>query len=268
MEKLHQILLTNDDGIHSPGLWAAASALSELGWVTVAAPREQFSGVGRSLPMSSDGVIEVLDINVNGKPWKVHSVGGTPAQVVLHAVLEILPEPPNLLVAGINYGENVGSGVTISGTIGAALEAASLGIPAMAVSLETEQRHHYSNSNEVDFSVAAYFTQYFGRLMLEKHMPADVDVLKVEVPCDANRETPWITTRVSRRRYYEAVAPQRKAWSIPVHLGYKVIDKEDQDQPGTDFYALRVTRCVSITPLSLDLTSRVDLEDFEKILRK
>jgi len=74
---------------------------------------------------------------VNGKNWTVHAVGGTPAQAVLHAVLEILPRKPDLVVSGINYGENVGSGVTVSGTVGAALDAAGLGIPALAVSLET-----------------------------------------------------------------------------------------------------------------------------------
>ena len=69
-----QILLTNDDGIHSPGLWAAAEALSELGYVTVAAPRDQCSGMGRSLPMSSDGIIRPETLNVRGKPGSVCSL--------------------------------------------------------------------------------------------------------------------------------------------------------------------------------------------------
>jgi 5'-nucleotidase len=81
-----QILLTNDDGIRSPGLWAAASALSEIGFVHVTAPRDQYSGAGRSLPSTSDGIIEPRQITVNGKEWTVYSVGGTPAQSVLHAV--------------------------------------------------------------------------------------------------------------------------------------------------------------------------------------
>ncbi len=99
-----QILLTNDDGIRSPGLWAAAEALSELGFVQVVAPRDQFSGAGRSLPGTTDGIIQIQEVEVNGKPWSVYAVGGTPAQVVLHAVLEILPEKPDLVVAGINFG--------------------------------------------------------------------------------------------------------------------------------------------------------------------
>src|SRR3972149_2595964 len=135
--KPRQILLTNDDGIQSPGLWIAAKALSELGFVHVVAPRDQFSGAGRSLPITSDGLIRAQPMHVNGQDWTVYSVGGTPAQAVLHAILEVLPKPPELVVSGINYGENLGTGVTVSGTVGAALEAASLGIPALAISLET-----------------------------------------------------------------------------------------------------------------------------------
>jgi len=104
------ILLTNDDGIRSPGLWAAADALSELGFVVVAAPREQSSGYGRSLPNSSDGVIREEEVTVRGKTWKVFAVGGSPAQAVQCGVLEIAPRQPDLVVAGINYGENVGLG--------------------------------------------------------------------------------------------------------------------------------------------------------------
>jgi len=154
-----QILLTNDDGIGSPGLWAAAAALSELGFVHVVAPRDQFSGGGRSLPSNSDGIIARREMVVNGKTWTVYSVGGSPAQAVLHGILEILPARPDLVVSGINYGENVGIGITISGTVGAAMESASIGIPSMAVSLETDRAHHLSYSTEVDFSAAAYFTK-------------------------------------------------------------------------------------------------------------
>lgn len=161
-----QILLTNDDGILSPGLWTAAQALSELGFVHVVAPRDQFSGAGRSLPSTSDGLIEARQVEVNGKSWTVYSVGGTPAQAVLHAVLEILPERPAIAVSGINYGENLGTAITVSGTVGAALEAASFGIPALAMSLETESQYHLSYSTEIDFAVAGVFTTYFARLLV------------------------------------------------------------------------------------------------------
>lgn len=262
-----EILLTNDDGIQSPGLWAAAQALSTLGFVHVAAPRDQFSGAGRSLPSNSDGVIQIRQVEVNGQTWQVHAVGGTPAQAVQHGVLEILERRPDLIVSGINYGENVGTGVTISGTVGAALEGAALGIPSLAISLETEAHHHFSHSTEVDFSTAAYFTAYFGKLLLAKRFPPDVDVLKVDLPCDATPETPWTVTRLSRKRYFEPLAPQRTSWDEPARIGYYRNDADFADEPGTDVYALQAQRIISVTPLSLDLTSRVELGEFERLLR-
>ncbi len=267
MQKTTQILLTNDDGIQSPGLMAAAGALSALGYVTVAAPRDQFSGAGRSLPSTSDGLIHPRQAGVNGGMWQVYAVGGTPAQVVLHAVLEILPVKPDLVVSGINFGENVGSGVTISGTVGAALEAAAMGMQSLAVSLETDPRHHLSYSSEVDFSTAAFFTAYFARLLLDRKMPPDVDVLKVDVPCDATSETPWEMTRLSRMRYYEPIPPARTSWETPASVGYHLACCPEEDAPDTDVYVLRVKRHVAVTPISLDMTSRVDLQEFDRLLR-
>ncbi len=262
-----QILLTNDDGIRSPGLWAAAKTLSEIGYVHVAAPREQYSGAGRSLPSTSDGIIQEHLMQVNNKEWTVYSVGGTPAQTVLHAVLEILPRCPDLVVSGINYGENLGTGVTVSGTVGAALEAASLGIPSLAISLETETRYHLSYSTQIDFSAAAYFSRYFGSLLLKCKLPFDVDVLKVDVPSDAKSETPWEICRLTRKQYYEPLAPERSSWSQPGRVGYRLPKDFSETLPGTDSYVLRINRHVAVTPLSLDMTSRVDLENVEECLR-
>lgn len=263
-----QILLTNDDGIQSPGLWAAAGALSELGFVHVVAPRDQFSGAGRSLPSSSDGIISTRQMQVNGKSWVVYSVGGTPAQSVLHAVFEIMPQAPHLVVSGINYGENVGWGVTVSGTVGAALEAAGRGYPALAISLETDVEHHLSYSTEVDFSAAAYFTKYFARLLLESKMPEDVHVLKVDVPCNASPDTPWEVTRLARQAYYEPTAPARHSFDQPGPLGYRQVGGCEQAAYDSDVYALCVRRVVSVTPLSLDLTSRVGLGELDHLLRR
>jgi len=265
--KKPQILLTNDDGIQSPGLWAAAEALSEIGFVNVTAPRDQYSGAGRSLPTTTDGIINPQEMEVNGKTWQVYAIGGTPAQTVLHAVLEIIPEKPVLVVSGINYGENLGTGVTVSGTVGAALEAASMGLPALAVSLETDPSHHLSYSKEVDFSTAAYFTAYFSRMLLGRQLPADVSVLKIDVPSDATPDTPWEITRLSRQRYYEPMAPLRRSWDVPGRVGYRLAGDPSQDDVDTDVYAVRVNHVVSVTPLSLDLTSRIDLKDFDQQLR-
>jgi 5'-nucleotidase len=257
------ILLTNDDGIRSPGLWAAAEALSQLGFVTVAAPREQSSGAGRSLPATSDGIIREEMVEVRGQQWKVFAVGGTPAQAVQHGLLEILSVKPDLVVSGINYGENVATGITISGTVGAAMEAASMGIPALAVSLETDKIHHLSYSTDVDFSTAAYFAAFFGRLLLERSLPAEVDLIKVDVPADATPETPWDWTQLSHQRYYTPTKPKRSSWDVPGPVGYD-IDMDYETEPKTsDVYTVIRKRRISVTPLTLDMTARVD----EKILK-
>jgi 5'-nucleotidase len=261
-----QILLTNDDGIQSPGLWAAAAALSSLGYVHVVAPRDQFSGAGRSLPSTSDGLIDARRMEVNGKSWTVYSVGGTPAQAVLHAVCEILPEKPGLVVSGINYGENLGTGITVSGTVGAAMEAASLGIPALAVSLETDQVHHLSYSTEVDFTAAAYFTLLFSRRLVHCPLGEDVDLLKVDVPCDAAIDTPWVVSRLSRQKYFEPVRPKRTSWNQPATVGYRAIADLSKFEPGTDVYVLRVLHQVAVVPLSLDMTARVNFDDLRLCL--
>lgn len=264
---MKQILLTNDDGIQSPGLWAAAEALSSLGFVHVTAPRDQYSGAGRSLPSTSTCTIETHEVTVNNQPWKVYSVAGSPAQAVQHAILEVLPQPPDLVVAGINYGENVGTGITISGTVGAAMEGAAFGIPALAVSLETEPQHHYSHSLEVDFAIAAHFTALFAELLLARRFPPDVDLLKVDIPAGATLQTPWKLTRLSRRRYYDILAPERPSWDVPARPGYRRAEDYRHDPSDSDAYVLNVLGEVSVTPLSMDLTSRVDFLDLERLMR-
>lgn len=261
------LLLTNDDGIRSPGLWAAAEALSAIGYVCVVAPREQQSGSGRSMPQSSDGVLREEDVEVGGKTWKVYAVGGSPAQAVQHGLFELLPRPPDLVVAGINYGENVSTSVTISGTIGAALEGAAAGIPALAVSQETETYYHLSHSRDIDFSAAAHFARYFSTALLRLGRLPDVDVLKVDVPIGATPETPWKLTRLSRARYYIPVVGERGALKSPGLLSYRVTAEESGLEPGSDAHVLRVERQVAVTPLSLDMTSRVPFRELEGALR-
>ena len=265
----YQILLTNDDGIKSPGLWAAAESLSELGFVTVVGPREQASGMGRSLPITSDGIIQEERLQIKGQEWPVYAVGGTPAQAVLHGILEVMPQKPDIIVSGINYGSNLGTGITISGTVGAAMEAAALGFRALAVSLETAQEHHLTYSPEVDFSAAAHFTLQFARLLMEKSPFPDVDLLKVDVPGDATPDTNWSLTRLAKQRYYDPVAPERENWSMPGKVGYKESPKNlDEELSDSDVFVLRHERLVSVTPISLDMTSRVDLSELEKYFQR
>ncbi len=253
------ILFTNDDGISSPGLWAAASAFTDLGDVLVVAPREQQSGMGRSLPVTSEGRIHKQLMTFTGQEYTVYAVDGTPAQSVQHGVIELADRLPSLVVSGINYGENVGNGVTISGTVGAALEAASLSIPAIAVSQQTLPELHMSYSNEVDFRAAAYFTRLFGEWMMSNKAPDDVDVLKIDVPAGATPETPWRMTRLSRNRIYWPTRPERVALDDMGRMGYHYEANPAETEPDSDVYAVLHDAVVSVTPISLDLTSRTDL---------
>ena len=111
------ILITNDDGIASKGLRCAAEACDLLGEVLICAPTVQQSGTGRSMPPTSEGRIFGRDLVINGRPITGYAVEGTPAQVVQHGLFEIADRPVDLVVSGINYGENLGEGVTVSGRI-------------------------------------------------------------------------------------------------------------------------------------------------------
>ena len=259
------IVLTNDDGVQSPGLAAAVTALEQLGEVLVVAPLVQQSGTGRSMPNYTSGAITAQRISVAGRDHACYAVDGSPAQCVQRALLVLAQRPVALVVAGINYGENVGSGITISGTVGAALKAANMGVAALAISLETAVEQHHSHSAEVDFRVAAHFTGVIARLFLASPRTQDVDVLKVDVPLGATIGTKWRVTRASRLRYYVPHAVQSYVLGEPLRLPYG--HDTAGTEPGSDAHAIAVGGIVSVTPLSLDLTSRVDLSDYEARMR-
>ncbi len=260
-ENKPQILLTNDDGIDSPGLWAAAEALSEIGYVWVVAPREQSSAAGRSMPPSSDGLISTKTLNVHGVDWVTYAVGGTPAQTVQHGLLEVMGDvKPDLVVAGINYGVNLGAGITVSGTVGAAMEGAAHGIPSLAVSLETAKEYHLTYSSDIDFSAAAYFTKYFGQMLLERQLDPALDVLKIDVPASATTATPWAVTRLSLVRFYIPLRPQRTGWDVPSPVDYTMAEDMSAFPEDSDVYTVLAKKQVSVTPIQMDMTARLDFK--------
>jgi len=263
-----QILLTNDDGIESPGLWAAAEVLSTLGYVTIAAPRNQSSSTGRSHPIQSDGRITPRQLQIGDQIWTAYAIGGTPAQAVMYALLDLMPQLPDLVVSGINYGENVGNGITVSGTIGAALEGAAFGVPSLAVSLQLLDDGYLTYSRETKFAAAAHFTRYFAQRMLDHIFPADVHVLKVEVPASATTETPWQVVRLGNHRYFMPRSRRSDALDAPGPVDYVIQISKDEVAVDTDIYALRFEQKVAVTPLSLDMTSRVTLSELDQLLRK
>ncbi len=260
------ILVTNDDRIGSPGLRAVVAAVGALGQVIVAAPSSQQSGAGRSMPACSSGRIFEYSLKVNGEETTAYAVEGTPAQVVQHAILELTPRPPDLVISGINYGENLGSGITVSGTVGAALEATSFGTMALASSLGVEKQHHLSHSTEVDFRVAAHFTAHFAGLLLNRSLPFDVDLVKLDVPASATVETPWRLTRVSRERYFMPLAAREGALSAPGPIDYECRLDAERLEPDSDIYAFIVDQVVSVSPISFDLTSRAELAQVDQVL--
>jgi 5'-nucleotidase len=191
-------------------------------------------------------------------------VKATPALAVVHAVKEITHRPITLAVSGINFGENVGSCVTVSGTIGAAIEAAEKGIPALAVSQEIASTDYHSYSTEVDFSIAADFTGRISEVMLNSSMPFDADVIKLEIPLGATASTAMVITRQDRLMYYKPTPIEReKLLGTPAKVSH-LPSKGEFSRMDTDAYA-QAKGLVSITPLSLDLTSRNCLDSLSKI---
>jgi 5'-nucleotidase len=260
------ILVTNDDGINSPGLRAAAAALDQMGEVLVVAPLQQQSGAGRSMPATSEGRIIRQKIALNEREVEGYGVEGNPAQVVEHGVIEIAPRRPDLLVSGINYGENIGSAITVSGTVGAAMEGADSGIPSLAVSLQTAPEYYLNHSETIDFGMAAHFLRVFARQTLEAGLPRGVDLLKIDVPMSATLQTPWRWTRLSRQRYFMPVRPHRRRPSDPGPMGFEIRVDIETLEPDSDIRAVAVDGVVSVTPIALDMTARVELARLEEWL--
>lgn len=248
------ILITNDDGIDSPGLTAAVAAVYDLGDVLVVAPKDQQTSASRNF-LRRTGTRYEETLLVNGTEVPALAFEASPAQVTRAGIMLFASRKPDLVVAGINYGENVGDGITISGTVGAAIEAASFGVPALAVSLETDIAYHLTNEDAVDFSSASVITRRLVEHILANPWPAGIDILKVDIPQDATPDTPWRVTRVSRQRYFESRVVDDPEEGRPNFTGYERQVDFDTLEPDSDIHALLVDRVVSISPLTIDLTA-------------
>jgi len=165
-----RILLTNDDGIHAPGLFALYEALKSDHAVHIVAPESEMSAVGHGITLTSP--IMVQDVRKNGTFFG-HAVKGTPADCVKIAVQELLDSPPDIVLSGINMGANVGVNILYSGTVSAATEGAFLGIRSAAISLATLK--------DPDFRFAASFSKEIIRFMMESDLK-DGTALNVNIP--------------------------------------------------------------------------------------
>jgi 5'-nucleotidase len=251
------ILVTNDDGINSDGLWAVVEAVRPLGKVLVVAPDRQWSGAGRAMPKEVTGTLTDVSCVIQGEHVEAYAVDASPAQAVGHAVLELARRRPDLVISGVNFGANMGIEVTISGTVGAALEGAAFGIPAIAVSQEMAPEFAYAGNDGADYSAARMYVHKFADLLLNEGLPLGIDVLNINVPEGATIDTFWRMTRLSRHRYFEPLPPDRENGGG--RAGYRLIDDPARTEIDSDIKTVLVARLVSVTPLSLDMTARVNL---------
>lgn len=151
------ILVTNDDGIKSPGLLAAIEAVADLGEIIVVAPSTQQTAMSRALYGAKDEYLRQNDFIVNEKNISAYHIEASPAMAVQHAYNVLFNErKPDLVVSGINYGENLGWDSMLSGTVGAAFQGAASGTPAIAVSLQTAIENHFVYG-DVDWKAAKHF---------------------------------------------------------------------------------------------------------------
>jgi len=238
-----RILVTNDDGIDSPGLTVLAEALKAIGEVWVVAPDRERTAVAHAVTLH--------------KPLRLHrlaprtfSVNGTPVDCVNLALLKVMPKPPAIVVSGINKGVNLGDDVLYSGTVSAAMEGTILGLPSIAVSQEGRETFR--------FPVAADYATRIVRLVLEQGLP-DETLLNVNVPNLALRAIKGVrVTCLSRRRFHNPIIEKldphgRKYFWI---AGTRVSWSRSKN---ADHEAIEAGR-VSVTPIHLDCTNYAVLD--------
>ncbi len=239
------ILVTNDDGVYSPGIQIVAKRLRDLDSVVIVAPDRERSAAGHSMTLHRPLLIEEIKESV-------YSVNGTPTDCVNIAVKGMLKETPRLVVSGINKGPNLGDDVTYSGTVAGAIEGTLLGIPSFAVSLAAREDFLFAEAAEVAFQTAVR--------IFEQGMPAGT-LLNINVPNIPLAEIRGtVITRLGKRIYHqmtvERVDPRGKKY---YWIGGGEPDWERQE--GTDLDAVD-RKFVSITPLHLDLTDYASFDKF------
>ena len=247
------ILLTNDDGIHAPGLLAAWRELTKLGEVHVVAPETVQGATGHGITLTTP--LLTSSVTVEGGFTGI-AVDGRPADCVKLAAAKLLPRPPDLVVSGINAGANTGINVVYSGTVAAAIEAAFLGLPAVAASL------YLRRNVPTDYARAAVFMRQTVELMLEAGLPPG-RVASINLPAlDAGQQPTGVKivrqcVRAWADTYEERKDPRGRSyfWNSSV---FSLGEHEDD----TDMAALR-NGYITVTPLQFDLTHYPMLREWE-----
>ena len=236
---IKHIMLTNDDGVHAPGLKMLFEHIQKLGKTTIIAPEHDNSAASHSLTMSRP--LRVREIAEN-----IYTINGTPTDCVTIGIGKILPQRPDLVISGINPGPNLGDDVSYSGTVSAAIESTMLGIPSIAVSLAAE-------SEPLHYGTAAAFVVRLAKIILEKGLPKDT-LLNVNVPNTASEGIEGVAfTRRGRRLYDDAIKETFDPWGRKHYWiggGTPSFDAGED----TDSAAISVNK-ISITPMHLDPTN-------------
>lgn len=238
-----KILISNDDGVHAPGLAILAQAVAQMAEITVVAPDRDRSGVSNSLTLNRP-------VRLAKMPNGFISVDGTPTDCVHVAITGYLDYEPDMVIAGINSGANLGDDVLYSGTVAAATEGRFLGFPALAVSLAGEEHLHYETAAKVVQNLISQLQQF--------PLPADT-ILNINVPDIPYEQLKGyqVTRLGERHRAKPAIKAQDPRGRTIYWVG--PAGSEQNAGPGTDFYALS-HHYVSITPLQIDLTRYSALE--------
>lgn len=238
-----KILVSNDDGVHAPGIKALSEALSKIATVVTVAPDRNCSGASNSLTLTNPLRVQQLD---NG----YYQVNGTPTDCVLLGIRELMDGEPDLVISGINAGANLGDDTIYSGTVAAAMEGRHLGLPTIAVSLCGRELNHYESAAAIVCQVVAGIHSH--------PIPKD-QILNINVPDLPLEQVKGIkVTRLGARHAAEGMVPmtdpagRRIFWIGP--------PGEQQDAgEGTDFHAID-SGYASITPLKVDLTAHEQLD--------
>ena len=237
------ILLTNDDGYDAPGLKAMIEAFRTAGDLYVSAPADNQSGKGHSITTSRDPIFVSERKQPNGVSW--YAVEAPPATCARLAIEALLPRHPDIVISGINRGENLGiASIYLSGTVGAAQEAAMSGIPSIAVSMEGNKDEDYATT-------AAYMRQLVEQLRKANLLKQGM-FLNVNAPSGERKGV--MLTRLSRtpakERFERRESPGRRVyyWSA-----YRPPERGDAEEEGTDIWAY-LHGYISITPMVLDVS--------------
>ncbi len=232
-----RILVSNDDGVHAEGIRTLSEALAACGEVIVVAPDRNRSGASHSLTLEVP--LRVTRIAETG----YHAVKGTPTDCVHLAVNELVRPEPDMVVAGINHGANLGDDVIYSGTVAAATEGRHLGFPSLAISLV----------GKTHFATAAHYAAQLVRGMMVHPLPAD-QILNVNVPDLPLDQIKGIrVTRLGNRHRAESVICSEDPRGQPIYWIGPPGSQQDAGE-GTDFAAIE-QGYVSITPLTIDMTA-------------